>query len=364
MPFAAPRAFTLPFTLVAVLLATSCGGDNSDGPPTGLVTDADPGIGGGSGSPPSLGLNGPLTGQLLFGDNTFDLVTGRRGPDFPSSALSAAPDGRTFYYVRRNCRDRPERLSLSYDCVVVLDAAGTEIDELDPALDLSTNAPSVSPDGRFLAVDTTEIVGTQSVVVLGPGGEILDEADRASNVERVDWGPDGALHYVADGALWRASVGDDPSDDTLVLRFDEADGIPLSVRVSPDGATLAVELDTSTDATDRSAAVWLVNADGSGLRRFATAESLPEVRRPRWSPDGRRLLVSAGGFNRFTGAPTPLDIDLGGSLFALDTSLESHSLDDLGTASTPEQVRIVSDCGAESGPCKLDADIFVTRWLP
>ena len=140
--------------------------------------------------------------------------------------------------------------------------------------------------------------------------------------------------------------------------------LPSRYASTPAGTTLAVELDTSTDSTDRSAAVWLVNVDGSGLRRFATAESLPEVRRPRWSPDGRRLLVSAGGFNRFTGAPTPLDIDLGGSLFALDTSVESHSLDDLGTASTPAQVRIFSDCGGESGPCKLDADIFVSLWLP
>ena len=271
-------------TLAIALLLAGCDGDSPGGSSDGLDE-------GGAG-----GLNGPLSGTLVIGRRVFDLATGQFSDELVPNvlrgnrSLSASPDGRRLYYIREGCRDRPNRAFMTYDCVVVLDASGTEVDRLDPGLDLSSNAPSVSPDGRYLAVDSTEIFGVQRIVILGPDGTILDEAERTSLPNRMDWGPDGALYYLVDGAVFRATVGEPLANEQRLFRFDEALGFPNALSLSPDGTRFAVEFDAGEGVTEQASSVWLMNADGSELREFATvrAGSRPTVRNPLWSPDGRR----------------------------------------------------------------------------
>ena len=315
------------------------------------------------------GLNGALSGQLIIERRLLDLPSGRLGDELAPAALrvnrllSASRDGRNLYYIRLGCRDRPG--ALSYDCVVVLDPSGTEIDRLDPGLDLSVNAPDVSPDGRFLAVGSTEIHGVHRVVILDADGQVIDDADRTFVPDSMGWGPDGTLYYLAGNSVIRATVGDIAANDERLIRFDEALGSPRALSVSPDGTRFAVEFDAGEGVTEQAFSVWLMNADGGELRRFATvsAGSQPTVRNPIWSPDGRWLLVSAGGFSLFTGRPTPSSPDFGGGLFALDTSVASHALDTFGTGDAGAQILVRSACDEPDG-CEFGADRHVNGWLP
>ena len=215
-----------------------------------------------------------------------------------------------------------------------------------------------------LAVDSTEIFGVQRIVILGPDGTILDEAERTSLPNRMDWGPDGALYYLVDGAVFRATVGEPLANEQRLFRFDEALGFPNALSLSPDGTRFAVEFDAGEGVTEQASSVWLMNADGSELREFATvsAGSRPTVRNPLWSPDGRRLLVSAGGFSLFTGRPSPTSPDFGGGLFALDTSVPSHALDTFGSGDDDAQILVRFACDEPEG-CEFD-DRFVKGWVP
>ena len=58
-------------------------------------------------------------------------------------------------------------------------------------------------------------------------------------------------------------------------------------QISPDGARVAfTRVWVDTEADEYRTAIWLVNADGTGLRRLTAGERDTQ---PRWSPDGTRL---------------------------------------------------------------------------
>jgi Tol biopolymer transport system component len=58
---------------------------------------------------------------------------------------------------------------------------------------------------------------------------------------------------------------------------------------SPDGRDIAFK------RANPEAGLWIIGADGSGLRRLTTVTGSGEAfRRPAWSPDGRRIVFQAG----------------------------------------------------------------------
>ncbi len=114
-----------------------------------------------------------------------------------------------------------------------------------------------------------------------------------------DWAPDGRrLLY-----LQVAREGGNPrlytinADGSARQRIGNAQVWGRSARWSPDGTRIAL---TKQDA------IWIVNADGSGLRRIRQSAAYPS-----WTPDGRHLIFSAYA-SAPTGGPELHRIDIDG----------------------------------------------------
>ena len=191
--------------------------------------------------------------------------------------------------------------------------------------------PAFSPDGQRLAFVRTELDGRQDVaVVTVQGGRVRRLAREQKGVTGLDWTPDGEeVIYAAnrDGAagLWRVGLeGGDPRWVALGTDGGEIAGPSVGrtgglafarqlvrsqlVAVGADGAERAVAASTRDDrqptvAPDGSRVafistrsgsheVWVAEADGTGARQL-TAFGGARVSGPRWSPDGRTLVVSA-----------------------------------------------------------------------
>lgn len=94
----------------------------------------------------------------------------------------------------------------------------------------------------------------------------------------------GLIPYVSGGNLF---VGDPSTGATrLVVDAPEDIGVP---QFSPDGTRVAF-LQTAKAAGRDPVDVYVVSADGSGLRRITPA-SLPDWQWLGWTPDGRQLVV-------------------------------------------------------------------------
>ena len=192
-------------------------------------------------------------------------------------------------------------------------------------------APAFSPDGQQLAFVRTELDGRQDVaVVTVSGGRVRRLAREQKGVTGLDWTPDGReVVYAAnrDGAagLWRVGLaGGDPRWVALGTDGGEIAGPSVSpsggvafarqlVRsqvvevgaggeprpllpstrddrqpaVAPDGQRVAF-----VSTRSGSHEVWTAAPNGADAQKL-TAFGGARVSGPRWSPDGRRLVVSA-----------------------------------------------------------------------
>jgi dipeptidyl aminopeptidase/acylaminoacyl peptidase len=109
-------------------------------------------------------------------------------------------------------------------------------------------------------------------------------------------GPNGRIPYqprsIPDVAMWTIGV-DGGAPTELFRRAAGEPGGMWDVRYSPDGTMLAF-------VSDADWRIYVVNADGTGLRRLTNAAGLGEETRFTWSPDSRFI-----AFNQWT----PIDPD-------------------------------------------------------
>jgi Tol biopolymer transport system component len=139
-------------------------------------------------------------------------------------------------------------------------------------------APDWSPDGSRIAYTRSD--GDRFTVwVMGADGSGQRQLSDDPGADP-DWSPDGnRLLYLHDGS------GGGPlytinADGSARRRLGNVD-VVRTARWSPDGSRIAL---TAHDA------VWIVNADGSGLHRIRQSGAYPS-----WSPDGRQLVFIAYG---------------------------------------------------------------------
>lgn len=124
------------------------------------------------------------------------------------------------------------------------------------------------------------------LVACSSGDEDGDDSGTEVVAEQVD-ATDLPILFASDRAgsydLWLAKA--DGSDPTQLTSSDGFEGVGLW---SPDGTQIAFAGSTTADAPGD---VYVVNADGSALRRVTDTDD-QEEQPSGWSPDGRRLLYT------------------------------------------------------------------------
>jgi TolB protein len=164
--------------------------------------------------------------------------------------------------------------------------------------------PSFSPDGKriaFTRVVQSVVAPTASLFTMDGGGRHLEPLLADGIDLSAAWSPDGKT--IAFSRL--ESTSRPLAEATLYLA--DADGSHLrslglhglSPAWSPDGTRLAlVSFDDANappcpaDSCPPSGELYVVGADGSGLRRLTRSKADDE--HPSWSPDGSRIAFASG----------------------------------------------------------------------
>lgn len=160
---------------------------------------------------------------------------------------------------------------------------------------------ALSPDGKYVAY----VIRQQ-----GLEGMWLRQVATGSTQQLI---PPAAFHYAGlafsrDGnyLYFGRLNGEGDLSPRGLYRMPALGGVPVKVledidagpAISPDGSRLAFA--RNSRSLDESA-LMIANADGTGARKLATRKLSERVWYLAWSPDGRRITVSAG--NSSTGGP-------------------------------------------------------------
>jgi TolB protein len=235
-----------------------------------------------------------------------------------------APNGRRLVFIR------------GYSHLWTMNADGTRQRRLTDAS--GWQGLRWSPDGRLIAFSrftyNPDTGHSREVGLFEPGGELRWIADAFDGT----WSPDGRrLAFLTDvGRGWRegpysiAVASDDGSARRVVAHASDFNAHRLSSPIwSSRGSLIAFSLykdsrfplyvvdvddpsrarrvaaygynpawspDGRRLAFDNPRGIWIVAADGSGLRLVVSSRSFSGARNPAWAPDGKRIaFVTSGG---------------------------------------------------------------------
>jgi serine/threonine protein kinase len=185
--------------------------------------------------------------------------------------------------------------------------------------------PAWSPDGSLVAYCTSD--GSHKLKLASRSeGETRTLLDAGKSVapQQPRWAPDAAaIYYVQDTALWRIGTASPDSSPELV------------------GEALGGEFDLSPDGTRAVWAAWggsivICRLDGSDRSELVAPGSDTFVSKPRWSPEGGRILYcSAIGHCSSTGAPGA-DLFIVSAVGGEPTRMTSNSRQDSSPSWAPD----------------------------
>ena len=151
--------------------------------------------------------------------------------------------------------------------------------------------PDPNPNGRVVFASTRYPATNQELYSVNPDGTGLARLTWSATGEQYpSWSPDGsriAFESSAEGASSIHVMNADGSDDRRVSP-ETYNAIDTEPTWSPDGSQIAF---SSTRPFNDSWHIWVMNADGSGLRQLTSEFSTG----PAWSPDGTRIAYLGSG---------------------------------------------------------------------
>jgi dipeptidyl aminopeptidase/acylaminoacyl peptidase len=155
----------------------------------------------------------------------------------------------------------------------------------------SAATPDPNPNGRVVFASTRYPATNQELYSVNPDGTGLARLTWSPTGEQhPSWSPDGsriAFESSAEGASSIHVIIADGADDRRVSP-ETYNSIDTEPTWSPDGSQIAF---ASTRPFNDSWHIWVMNADGSGLRQLTNEFSTG----PAWSPDGSRIAYLGSG---------------------------------------------------------------------
>jgi TolB protein len=296
----------------------------------------------------------------------------------PTAAPVPAPKNEIWYSVDA---------SPTHSQLFVANGDGTQEKPILPLTGMDYS-PSLSRDGRWV-VFTSERYGSADVFRVHPDGTGLERlTDDPAFDDRGSLSPDGkTLAFVSSRKLGHAHVWlmDLKSHTCRLLSKEPGSGFHPSW--SPDGRWIAFSSDNGRFAghmpgrweKTQSLSVYVVRADGSGLRRITRGRGVAGS--PQWSPDGKQIYyyetteigaVHAASGDTVKGQTQIVSVDVTDGTFTQHTTgegvrrwpqpLSDSSIAYLGT----DENRTLSLCRLKAGKVTRGAsgDLRSPSWSP
>ncbi len=277
---------TLPACLAVVLaLAARGGGDSAPDSAVTGETPAPSSTAAPTASPPSAKPTATAQTAAVVYTNSSGLWAAGLGGSAPRKlddhqkfdGLTVSPDGRT---VACN----PKEAGLY---VVGIDGSGKRLVDKDALGD-----PLFSPDGRTIATIGSDGPGLNVFVINIDGTGRQRLSDKGQFVAQIH--PSGDYVLLAGvkdatkGLLGGAALDTVPIGGGPLTRIYSSDGSVHGMSWSPDGRRLALSLEAEL-SLDVKTDLYAMNADGTKLRRLTRTG---DVFWPSWSPNGKQIAFS------------------------------------------------------------------------
>jgi len=152
---------------------------------------------------------------------------------------------------------------------------------------LFKGGPAWSPDGKTIAFSWDGAGGSAIYIVPAAGGSSTRLTDAITLDYKPAWSPDGTKIAFQSNRDGNNEIYVMNADGSGVTRLTNDPGQDIEPAWSPDGSQLAF---SSTRRGSRD--IWLMNADGSNLS-LTVAGSAASAVSPAWSPDGAQIVFAS-----------------------------------------------------------------------
>jgi Tol biopolymer transport system component len=195
-----------------------------------------------------------------------------------------------------------------------------EFTRLDPGGTYSYRDPVWSPDSSKIAYTRFEVYDHPRAEKITTGEIFVMDVTTRQTTQLTHnglyefeptWSPDGqSIAYVREGAIYGAQIQDDVITDSLRITNSDGSGdrevfvCPFSCGTpswSPAGDRIAFHMAAAKFTpdlydTEPPIEIHVVNVDGTGLTRLT--QGVNHARRPRWSPDGSKIIFQRSEKNQ------------------------------------------------------------------